>query len=243
MESAVTKVVASDVGWYALNRAFQLHGGAAYMNDHPLAKALRDFRIFPIFEGSNDVMRAYVALNGLKALGAQLEPLRKVDPRKPADAVRTVAPYLRDRALRTVRPARLDGTAPELAKDVAEIASRTAHLRGAAEKALTRWGRSIQERQMVQRHLFTAAAGLTAQTAVVGRLGAALQDAGPDLEAEQALAAQFLVESRLQVDGAFAALDRDARGAREAARVTRQAGGYPLGRPARPTGAGVGAGS
>ena len=78
LESALTKVVASDVGWYALNRAFQIHGGEAYMNEHPLAKALRDFRIFPIFEGANDVMRSYVALNGLKALGAELEPMREL---------------------------------------------------------------------------------------------------------------------------------------------------------------------
>ena len=72
LESAMTKVVASDTGWFALNRAVQLHGGEAYMDGHPLSKALRDFRIFPIFEGANDVMRAFVALNGLKALSEEL---------------------------------------------------------------------------------------------------------------------------------------------------------------------------
>ncbi len=228
MESAITKVVASDVGWYALNRAFQLHGGAAYMNDHPLAKALRDFRIFPIFEGANDVMRAYVALNGFKALGAELEPVRKVDVRKPADAARTLAPYVRDRVRRTVLPERLPGIDPSLAPAARVLASLTGSLRGAAEKALSRWGRSVEERQMVQRHLFTAAAAITQQTAVLGRLTASIARGGQELEAERALADAFLTESRLQAEGAFAALDRDARGAREAARVSRQAAGYPL---------------
>ncbi|MDQ1530715.1 MAG: acyl-CoA dehydrogenase family er 9 [Microbacteriaceae bacterium] len=229
MESAVTKVVASDVGWYALNRAFQLHGGAAYREDHPLAKALRDFRIFPIFEGSNDVMRAYVALNGLKALGAELEPLRRVSPRRPAEAARTLGPYLGDRVQRAVRPAPLSGAAPALGGEAAAIGAQAARLRAAAEKALSRWGRGVQERQMVQRHLFTAAAGITQQTAVVGRLGAAIERAESTLPIERSLAEQFLTDSRLQVEGAFAALDRDPGGAREAARVVRQAGGYPLG--------------
>ncbi|MDQ1512577.1 MAG: acyl-CoA dehydrogenase family er 9 [Microbacteriaceae bacterium] len=228
MESAITKVVASDVGWYALNRAFQLHGAAAYQSDHPLAKALRDFRIFPIFEGSNDVMRAYVALNGLKALGAELEPLRKADARRPISAARAVAPYLRERVQRSVRPPRLRGAAPALAAETAAIAAQTAHLRAEAEKALSRWGRAVQERQLVQRHLFTAAAGITQQTAVLGRLSAALDRGDASLPAEQALAARFLTESRLQVDGAFADLEQGSRRGRDAARVVRQAGGYPL---------------
>ena len=134
---------------------------------------------------------------------------------------------MRDRAVRSVRPPRLVGAHPALGRDVAAVADQTAHLRHAAERALTRFGRSIADRQIVQRHLFTAAAGVTAQTAVVSRLSASLARGG-GVAAERVLAAQFLPESRLAVEGAFEALDADPRGAREAARVTRQAGGYPL---------------
>ena len=59
--------------WYQTNRALQLKGGAGYMRDEPYEKALRDIRIFPIFEGANDVMRAFIALSAMKPVGERLE--------------------------------------------------------------------------------------------------------------------------------------------------------------------------
>src|SRR5690554_8010814 len=51
-------------------------GGAGYLRDEPYEKILRDIRIFPIFEGANDVLRAFVALSGLKPLGERSEERR-----------------------------------------------------------------------------------------------------------------------------------------------------------------------
>src|SRR5439155_1451601 len=55
IESAITKVASTEFIWYAANRAFQLAGGKAYMRTEPYERILRDIRIFPIFEGANDV--------------------------------------------------------------------------------------------------------------------------------------------------------------------------------------------
>ena len=62
LESAICKVAGTEFLWYQGNRALQLKGGAGYMRDEPYEKILRDIRIFPIFEGANDVLRSYVAL-------------------------------------------------------------------------------------------------------------------------------------------------------------------------------------
>src|SRR5436190_2663803 len=75
LESAIIKVSGTEFVWYAVNRALQLKGGAGYMRDEPYEKLLRDTRIFPIFEGANDVMRAFIALSGLKPLGDELSEL------------------------------------------------------------------------------------------------------------------------------------------------------------------------
>ena len=72
LESAIVKVSGTEFLWYAANRALQLKGGAGYMRDEPYEKVLRDTRIFPIFEGANDVMRAFIALSGMKPVGERL---------------------------------------------------------------------------------------------------------------------------------------------------------------------------
>src|SRR3712207_7026629 len=54
LESAMAKVAGTEFVWYQANRAFQLAGGEAYMHGSPYERILRDIRIFPIFERSEE---------------------------------------------------------------------------------------------------------------------------------------------------------------------------------------------
>src|SRR4051812_45051740 len=78
LESAMCKISGTEFLWYAANRALQLAGGSGYMKDQPYEKILRDIRIFPIFEGANDVLRAFVALTGMKPVGDKLSELGEI---------------------------------------------------------------------------------------------------------------------------------------------------------------------
>ena len=230
LESAMTKVHASDIGWYALNRAFQLHGGTAYMNDHPLSKALRDFRIFPIFEGANDVMRAFTALNGFKALSEQLPDVKSIKISDPAKAIGVLAPYLRERVGMRLRPDRLVGGHASLSRQVAQIGEQTAQLRSAAEGALRKYGSKVQEKQLVQKRLSDAASGIYAQVATVSRASAAIErDGAIASEAERSVAINFCKLQGRAVNRAFRALEvNDDKYTRQIGRATRSAGGYPF---------------
>jgi acyl-CoA dehydrogenase family protein 9 len=200
LESAMTKVVASDVGWKGLNKAFQVHGGTAYMSDHPLSKALRDFRIFPIFEGANDVMRAYVALNGVKGLSEALPDVRSLTIGAPAKAIGVLAPYVAERVNRALRPERLTGAHASLGKQVSAVAEQVARLRDRAENALRTHGKRVQEKQLVQKRLADAASGIYAQVAVLSRVTAVLErDGVPATAAERAVAIQFCEGAARQV--------------------------------------------
>src|SRR3954465_5942189 len=42
VESAIAKVIGTEFGWYQVNRAMQLKGGAGYMRDEPYEQILRD---------------------------------------------------------------------------------------------------------------------------------------------------------------------------------------------------------
>ena len=228
LESAMTKIASSDLGWYSLNKAFQVHGGTAYMDDHPLSKALRDFRIFPIFEGANDVMRAFVALNGLKALSEELPDVRSLSIQDPAKAIGVLAPYISGRINRAIRPGRMSGAHATLAPHNQAVTEQTVRLRDAAEAALRKHGKKVQEKQLLQKRLSAVASGIYAQVAVIGRASASFADdparaAGP----EKVIAVNYLKRSRREVARNLRALEKndDAYSAKIGTAV-RAAGGY-----------------
>src|SRR5215216_7727384 len=114
LESAMGKIAGSEFLWYQANRALQLKGGEGYMRDQPYEKVLRDIRIFPIFEGANDVLQQFVALSGMKPLGEQLEGLSNVNLRDPVGSLGVVADYVGGRVRREVRPERVTKAHDEL---------------------------------------------------------------------------------------------------------------------------------
>jgi acyl-CoA dehydrogenase family member 9 len=174
IESALVKVAGTEFLWYAANRAFQLAGGRAYMRDAPYEKILRDIRIFPIFEGANDVMRLFVALQGLKAVGDAVEDLADLDIREPFQAIGTLVSYLGGRVQRRFSPDRLDDAHPQLAERADAVTAQVHDLRAASEALLRRHGRSVQDHQGQLKRLAHAALDIYAQVATVSRASAAL---------------------------------------------------------------------
>ena len=65
LEAAISKIVASEAAWFVCDEAIQVCGGMGYMREAGLEKMLRDIRIFRIFEGTNDILRLFVALTGI----------------------------------------------------------------------------------------------------------------------------------------------------------------------------------
>ena len=112
LESAICKVAGTEFLWYAANRAMQLKGGAGYMRDEPYEKILRDIRIFPIFEGANDVMRAFVALSGMKPVGEKLSGLGEIGLGDPIGSIGVLADYVGGRIRDRGAAGTGDGSAP-----------------------------------------------------------------------------------------------------------------------------------
>ena len=55
----------------------QILGGNGYTKALGLEKVMRDLRIFRIFEGTNDILRLFVALSGIQYAGGHLRELQK----------------------------------------------------------------------------------------------------------------------------------------------------------------------
>ena len=77
LEAAISKIFASEAAWFVTDEAIQVLGGNGYMRSLGLEKVMRDLRIFRIFEGTNDILRLFVALVGIQYAGGHLRELQK----------------------------------------------------------------------------------------------------------------------------------------------------------------------
>merc|ERR1719461_1168000 len=77
LEAAISKVFASENAWFVTDEAIQILAGNGYMKDCGIEKVMRDLRIFRIFEGTNDILRLFVALTGIQYAGGHLRELQK----------------------------------------------------------------------------------------------------------------------------------------------------------------------
>src|SRR5436190_3223460 len=130
VESAIAKVIGTEFGWYQVNRAMQLKGGAGYMRDQPYEQIMRDIRIFPIFEGANDVLRSFVTLSALKPLGEQLEGLGDLGLNDPIGSIGALAEYAFGRVRREILPDRVTRAHAELSPLADSVGDQVKRLRG-----------------------------------------------------------------------------------------------------------------
>lgn len=59
------QVFSSEGCWYGVSECLQILGGLGYMKDYPYERILRDARIAMIFEGTNEILRIFIALMGI----------------------------------------------------------------------------------------------------------------------------------------------------------------------------------
>lgn len=73
LEAAILKVFNSDGLWDILYDTMQIFGGRSFFTDQPFERMMRDARLNMIGEGSNEVLRAFIALVGMRDVGMHLE--------------------------------------------------------------------------------------------------------------------------------------------------------------------------
>ena len=72
-EAAISKIYASEALWKNANEALQIAGGNGFMREYPYEMLVRDSRINLIFEGTNEILRIFIALSGIKDVGDNLK--------------------------------------------------------------------------------------------------------------------------------------------------------------------------
>ncbi|MGI8509845.1 MAG: acyl-CoA dehydrogenase family protein [Gemmatimonadaceae bacterium] len=234
LEAAIDKVFASELVWRTADEMVQIAGGRGFVRPYPYERYLRDSRINRIFEGANEILRLFVALNGLQTLSGELkgvrtalrEPIKHFGLLSEAAATRFRSVLGATATLDVQIDQRLLVHKEYFEKHVAE-------LRTAAERSVRRYRKEIVDRQMVVERLANMAIELFATACVISRTQLLLET-GEEEECARALelCQLFAVESgrrfraaRIALDGREDDLD-NAR--RSIASSVRNAGSYTM---------------
>ena len=59
-EGAAAKLWHTELQWEVMDKCLQLHGGAGYMNEYPIARMWRGARVTRIFGGTNEIMKELI---------------------------------------------------------------------------------------------------------------------------------------------------------------------------------------
>ncbi len=75
VEAAISKVFATECLWRAADEGLQIASGNGFMCEFPYERILRDCRVNRIFEGTNDILKLFIALTAMNDVGKQLKEL------------------------------------------------------------------------------------------------------------------------------------------------------------------------
>jgi alkylation response protein AidB-like acyl-CoA dehydrogenase len=192
VEAAISKVFASEALQRSAYEALQIAAGSGFMRDLPYEQITRDCRILTIFEGTNEVLRLYIALSALKDLGKSLGDLKAaVDDifNNPIKGFGVLTDYAERRWTQATGVGRdkIITPMPQLLRDSAGIYERyTVELARASDFLLRKHGKSIADRQQALKRVADMAIDLFVGLCVLSR--AARLAAGPGESGSQAVA-------------------------------------------------------
>ena len=214
LESAICKVYASEAVWRAADEALQIAGGRGYMRARPFERYLRDARINRIFEGTNEVLRTFIALAGIERLGDYLEHVGTA-LREPIKDIGVLTEFAFHRIKDAVgRSSAGVQVADPVAGPLRALERYTGVLHDASERAIRDHRERLVDEQLVLARLADMAIDLYALTAVIGRVQATIERAGEDAaEPEIDIARHFSREAGARIDARMALIteNRDER--------------------------------
>jgi acyl-CoA dehydrogenase family protein 9 len=177
VETAICRVAASEALWRSVNEAMQIAAAAGYQGSLGLERRLRDARGGLVVDATNETLRCFIALAGLRGPGERMQDVEGAinEPVKGFG-------LLRDFALRKVREAirreRVTRAHPLLSREAVLFEEATDELCRAAERALREHGREIAEMQQTQVRLANALIDLYALSACLSRTTLAIEQRG-----------------------------------------------------------------
>ncbi|MFT3912999.1 MAG: acyl-CoA dehydrogenase family protein [Anaeromyxobacteraceae bacterium] len=215
VEAAISKVLSTEMLWKTSDEALQIAAGQGFMREMPYEMAMRDCRINRIFEGTNEILRLFIALTAMNDVAEDLKEIAASTRGIFDDPIKgfgVLSDYARKRASLVTGLRREKGKWTMLHASLAEEAALheegTTELAKAADRILRRFGKKIIGQQLVTRRLADIMIDLFAMSAVLSRVSTKIDDHGEAAASvEREIAKAFVRQAKRRVDRNFAAID------------------------------------
>ncbi len=185
VEAAISKVFATEALWRTADEALQIAGGNGYMREFPYERVVRDARINRIFEGTNEILRLFIALTALNRVGEQLKEVVQGVKGALADPIKGFG-VLSDYALKhaSIRTGLVGEKRsftrlhPALATLGEQYEALVREVAWVADRELRRHGKGIIEQQFALKRVADILTDLLVTAAVLARVTASLEQRG-----------------------------------------------------------------
>lgn len=209
IESAAAKVFATEMLWEVVDENLQIWAGLGFMKEYPYERAMRDARINRIFEGTNEILRAFVALSGMQGPGQELAGLADAI-KHPLKGLGVVGEFAARTVKQRVFGQNIERAHPLLKKQAAMIEEFAVEFAGQVQVLLRRHGKSIHLMQFAQKRIAEIGIDMYAMMCALSRVTSQIEKRGPDAcEFEIALVQNFFNRASKRIKAHLGSMDHN----------------------------------
>jgi len=139
LESAICKVFGSESLCWIANETMQIAAGIGFLQKYPYERMWRDARFNLIFEGTNEILRCFIALAGMAGPGQKVSSAAKA-MREPIKGIGLLKNFALRKARSTLFPERATRVHPTLNRAAVTLEECTGQLTRQVENVLRKHG-------------------------------------------------------------------------------------------------------
>ena len=191
VEASISKVYATECLSRTADEALQIAGGNGFMREYPYERIVRDSRINRIFEGTNEILRLFIALTAMNDVGSQLKELSasmKDVLNDPIKGFGVLSDYARKHAqLRTGMggTAKFQNLHPAIQASAESFENETRYLAQATDRILRKHGKNIIGKQFATKRLAEIMIDLFVLACTLSRVQASIDANGVEKTAKE----------------------------------------------------------
>jgi acyl-CoA dehydrogenase family member 9 len=179
VEAAISKIFSTESLWDTVDEALQIAGGNGFMREFPYERIMRNARINRIFEGTNEILRLFVALTAMNDVGTSLKEIGSAlhDPIK---GFGVLSDYAKRRVTQATGIGRVEMSKfhPAIAEHARLFEDLTRLLAAATDRILRKHGKNIMNKQFATRRLADIMIDLYVLACVISRVSQSLEENG-----------------------------------------------------------------